>query len=68
MIETISVENYIAPPIDHKAIYRYAQCPQPSQEVVEIVEECIKTLRLTYKVCFREFEVKKCDDKLDLSF
>lgn len=68
MIETISVENYIAPPIDYKAIYRYAQCPHPSQEVVEIVEECIKTLRLTYKVCFREFEVKKCDDKLDLSF
>ncbi len=68
MIETISVENYIAPPVDYKAIYRYAQCPHPSQEIVKLVEECIRTLNLTYKVCYREFEIKKHYNSLDISF
>lgn len=68
MIETISVENYIAPPIDYKSIYRYAQCPQPSQEIVELVEDSVQTLNLIYRVCYREFEIKKTDNKLDMSF
>ncbi len=68
MIETISVENYIAPPVDYKSIYRYAQCPLPSKEVVNLVEECIQTLNLTYKVCYREFDIQKRENEIDLGF
>ena len=68
MIGTVNVKTYTAPKVNLDAIYRYAQCFEEDRQVKDLVSECFKELAFSYKVCYREFDVKHLDGQLDLTF
>lgn len=67
MNSVILSKTYNEPPFCEKEILRYADCKKADSEIAALVKSCtneIKT-KLTYKVCYRQFEVKICDDICD---
>lgn len=61
---------YSAPPWDRTEILRYAGVRGDAPEVDLLLEECLREVedRLTYKVCFREFDVTAVENGLNLGF
>ena len=64
MIYTVSVT---LPPPDEREIRRYAGCPTGADDVLR---DCIGELcdKLTYRVCYAEFDARQADGVLDLGF
>lgn len=67
MNSVILSKTYNEPPFCEKEILRYAGCKKADSEISALVKSCIDeiTNKLTYKVCYRQFWVKICDDICD---
>ena len=67
---TVYTRIYDAPPVNQKEILRYAGAKQTSPELEVLISECLDEIshRLTYKVCYAEFDVKFYEDSIDLGF
>lgn len=67
MNSVILSKTYNAPPFCEKEILRYAGCKEANSEIAALVKSCINEIKdkLTYKVCYRQFWVKICDDICD---
>ncbi len=67
MNSVISSKTYNEPPFCEKEILRYAGCKEANSEISALVKSCINEIKtkLTYKVCYRQFEVKICNDICD---
>lgn len=55
----ILTKTYCEPPFSKEEILRYACCRNADGEILSLVESCIKEVKdkLTYKVCYKEFNV-----------
>ncbi len=67
MNSVILIKTYNEPPFCEKEILRYAGCKEADSEIAALVKSCIDEIKtkLTYKVCYRKFLVKICDDICD---
>ena len=68
-MSAIIVKEYPAPEIDKREIYRYMQA-KPCEELESLIDRALEILngKLSYKVCYAEFPLQKCDGALDLGF
>ena len=69
-MSTVYTKIYDAPPVSKKEILRYAGVRETSDELLSIVDGCLSEIkdRLSYKVCYAEFDVTFFDDVIDLGF
>ena len=67
---TVCTKNYPAPAFDRREILRYAGVRGQVPELEALLEECIAESegKLSYKVCWREFPVRRREGVLDLGF
>lgn len=67
MSSVITVKTYNEPPFCEKEILRYAGCKNADNEILTLMHSCIAEVRdtLTYKVCFREFNISVTDNICD---
>ena len=58
---------YAAPPICEREILRYAGCKGDAGEIQALLKNCINEVskKLTYKVCYGEFQIKTVDNTCD---
>ena len=70
MPNTVFVKKYNAPPIDKNEILRYAGVRETTAELERILDECLLETenKLTYKVCYRKFNVLEKDGCFDIGF
>lgn len=70
MTSTLLVKNYSEPPVNKKEILRYMGCKDSDPQVLALVEACLKEAlpKMTYKVCYRRFDVSVGGDDIDLTF
>ena len=66
----VNLRVYDAPPIDRGEILRYAGCRLEAPEISALIEECLAEMRdaLSYRVCFREFDIALTENVLHLGF
>ena len=67
---TIYTKTYPAPPLDRREILRYAGVRGQAPELEALLEQCVAESdgKLSYKVCWREFPVRRREEVLDLGF
>ena len=67
MNSVILSKSYTELPFCEKEILRYAGCKKADNEISALVKSCIDEIndKLTYKVCYRQFDVKIGDDFCD---
>ncbi len=55
-MNTVKIAEYPAPPISRREILRYMSCPEPTDEVSELLNKCISEAekQLSYRVAFCE--------------
>ena len=70
MGNTVFVRTYDAPEIDKKEVLRYAGAKDTAKELEKLIDDCINEAKdvLSYKVCYRELPIFRCEDGLDLGF
>lgn len=70
MDNTVYVRNYDVPPWDRKEILRYAGIRGSAPEIDALLDECLGEVsgKLSYKVCYREFPLRRCGEEFDLGF
>ncbi len=70
MTASVFSRSYPEPVIREAEILRYARCPQPTCEVLELLHSCIERVRakLQYRVCWREFPVSIQKTRCELGF
>lgn len=70
MTSTLLVKNYSEPPVNRKEILRYMGCKEPDSQVLTLMEASLEEAlpKMTYKVCFRRFDVNVNGDDIDLTF
>jgi len=70
MNSIVYILNLNAPPIDRKEVLRYAGAACESEEISALLDECIAEIRdkLTYKVCYREFDALAYEGEVNLDF
>ena len=67
---TVCTKTYAAPSFDRREILRYAGVRGEAPELEALLEECVAESdgKLSYKVCWREFPVRRREGVLDLGF
>ena len=67
MNSVILCKNYTEPPFCEREILRYAGCKEADSDIASLARDCINEVKskLTYKVCYRLFDVKICGDICD---
>ena len=67
---TVLTKSFASPSINRREILRYANVPSPSQEILDLMEECILLVqnKLSYKVCYCEFPLSISDGIIDMQF
>lgn len=70
MVNTVLSKTYTPMPYNRKEIRRYAGISGESPEIDSVMEECIEEAsdKLTYKVCYTEFDITQKDGITDLGF
>ena len=70
MENTVFVKSYDKPEVDMDEILRYARIDNSSGQLDALIRECMQEAlgKLVYKVCWREFSVRECDEFLDMGF
>ena len=65
----IYTKVYSPPPVDKREALRYARAGE-GNEMSALLQECIDEAegRLTYKVCYGEFDISCAGEELDLNF
>ena len=68
--DMIHVKTYDAPEYNIREILRYADCGKAEAEEFPLLKECLAELegKLSYKVCWRYFPIRRLENGLDLSF
>lgn len=63
------IKTYASPPIDRAEIFRYLRS-EPTESLSDTVESALAEVedKLTYKVCYRYFDISETDGELDLGF
>ena len=66
----VLTKTYAAPPIDRTEILRYAGMRGHSDEIAELLEQCIREAdgAFAYRVCWSTFPIKEVGSELDLTF
>ena len=69
-MSTVYTKIYDAPPVNLKEVLRYAGARQSTPELEALILECLEEIRdkLTYKVCYAEFDIVFKEDSIDLGF
>lgn len=59
MSKPILTKTYEAPPIRREEVLRYMRCKEETAEIRKLTDDCLTEIlpQLSYKVCFREFEI-----------
>ncbi len=67
---TVYTKTYIEPPIDKREILRYSGAGAGAVELDTLTRECLAELdgALTYKICWRTFDISADGTMLDLGF
>ncbi|MBE6780301.1 MAG: Vitamin B12 dependent methionine synthase activation subunit [Ruminococcaceae bacterium] len=67
MNSVILNKTFTEPPFCEKEILRYAGCKEADGEITALLKSCINEIKteLTYRVCYRLFDVKIRDDICD---
>ena len=67
---TVLTKTYSAPPINEQEILRYAGVSRVTEEINLLLHECIELCvdKLSYKVCYREFDISFEDKCVNLGF
>lgn len=67
MNSVVTSKTYAAPPFCKREILRYAGCRDDGNEIMSLLESCVKEAedRLTYRVCYRELPIKTDGDICD---
>lgn len=70
MANTVLTKAYAPMPYNRKEIRRYAGVSEELPEIESVMEECIEEVseKLTYKVCYAEFDISRKDGITDLGF
>ena len=70
MTNSLLVKTYKEPQFNIKEILRYSGCKDADESVLSLVEECIGEVKekISYKVCYRKFAIKRTENCLDLGF
>ena len=70
MSNTVLFKKYTPMPYSRKEIRRYAGVSGKLPEIDGVIEECIEEVsdKLTYKVCYTEFDITHTDGITDLGF
>lgn len=70
MNSIVYILNINEPPIDRKEVLRYAGAACESEEISTLLDECIAEIedKLTYKVCYREFDTFASAGEVNLDF
>ncbi len=70
MNSLIYTKTYSPPPVNEGEALRYAGVREVNEETRALFLDCLAEIRgrLTYKVCYGEFEVSSDGEELDLSF
>ena len=70
MDSAVYTRIYEAPSLNRKEILRYAGVFGASPEIEALLDGCIKEVdgRLSFKVCYREFDISAVSGVLDLEF
>ena len=70
MSNTVLSKTYTPMPYNRKEIRRYAGVSEKLTEIETLIDECIKEIsdKLTYKVCYTDFDIVKSDSAIDLGF
>ncbi len=70
MTNTVLLKTYTPMPYNRKEIRRYAGVSEELPEIESVMEECIEEVsdKLTYKVCYTEFDIIQKDGITDLGF
>lgn len=70
MSNTVLVKSYNEPDFNMKEIYRYMGLSKEDEEISKEVLLCINECKnvLSYKVCYREFDININEDKINLGF
>ncbi len=60
-MKTVIVQKFAEPSFNRKEILRYAACKAADENVLALLDECLKELKgnLTYKVCYIELSKKE---------
>lgn len=69
-LNNVYTKTYTEPPLDKREILRYSGACGSVPELDALIDECLTELdgALTYKVCWRTFDVSTDGDLLDLDF
>lgn len=70
MTGQIFTKIYPPPDVDLSEILRYAGCSQPTDDVMQLINEALSEAKqvLSYKVCYGEFPVNISNETVDLGF
>ena len=67
MTGAVLVKSYGSLPICKKEVLRYAGCKEDTDDVLSLLDECIKEAegKISFKVCYRQFEIEVADGVCD---
>lgn len=70
MENTVLTKTYNPMPFNKKEILRYAGVKEDVPEINKVLDECITEAceKLSYKVCYAEFDISHTDEYVDLGF
>ena len=66
----VYIKSFASPDVDRREVLRYAGVRESTEEVDLMLDECIKEAEkvLSYKACYRIYDIKTGDGELDLGF
>lgn len=69
-MSTVFMKEFSAPPVNKREILRYMGCNQNTEEIDNLVERAVRLCegKLSYKVCFAEFDLSIENSFCDLGF
>ena len=70
MDNLIYTRSLLPPPVDRREVLRYAGVRETTAEIEALLDECIAEAEdvLTYKACFRAYDISVEAEKIDLGF
>lgn len=68
--KNISLREYTAPIIDRREVLRYAGVRESDESIEYLLDRCIAEAsdKITYKLCYREFDISITEDEMNLGF
>lgn len=66
----VFTKSFSLPPVDRRETLRYAGVREETPEISSLLDSCITEAegKLSCKVCYQHFEIKRLDGEIDLGF